>query len=255
MAPVRGLMTSRGVAVGAGGGVDGLPDIPLLGGAAVGAEDVLEAVLFAAGADDGAVGFAVGGDGDFAEVAFADEGVGVVIEVDVLVGVEVDGVGAGGPGAVVEVGVEDLGGEGLPAAGAAAEGGAGPALADAAVLLFDGGDELFVDGGAVGAEVGGVDGVGVVVVGVGVLDVEEEDVGEAAGGPVLEEFVTVTGAAELGAFEAGGGRGGEEGLGSDAGVVVVLVDDEGIVGVGMLVEARRGAEPRHRGRCRGPRSG
>ena len=121
------------------------------------------------------------------------EGVGVVVEVDVLVGVEVDGVGAGGVGAVVEVGVEDLGGEGLPAAGAAAEGGASPALADAAELLLDRGDQLLVDGRPVGADVGGVYVVAVVVVGVGVLDVEHDDARQTAGGPVLEELVAVIG--------------------------------------------------------------
>ena len=121
-------------------GKDGLPDIPLLGGAAVGAEDVLEAVLGSGVGDDGAVGLAVGGDGDLTEGTLAIEGVGVVVEVDILVGVKVYGVGAGGVGAVVEVGVEDLSGDGLPSAGAAAVGGAGPALAYSAELLFNCGD-------------------------------------------------------------------------------------------------------------------
>ena len=106
----------------------------------MGAEDILEAVLVSGVGDDGAVGLAVGGDGDLAEGAFAVEGVGVVVEVDVLIGVEVDGVGAGGVGAVVAVGIEDLGGDGLPSSCTAAVGGASPALAYAAKLLFYGGD-------------------------------------------------------------------------------------------------------------------
>ena len=151
---------------------------------------------------------------------------------------EVDGIGAGGPGAVVEVGVEDLRGEGLPAAGAAAVGGAGPALADAAELLFDGGDEFFVDGGAVGAYVGGVDVVGVVVVGIGVLDVEEDDARERAGGPVLERIVAGSVACVGSAVGAGLGQGWlMKGWRLEAGVEVILIDDERIVGVGVLVEA------------------
>ena len=54
------------------------------------AEDVLVAVLGAGVGGDAAIGLAVGGDGNPAEGAFADEGVLVVVEVDVLVGVEVD---------------------------------------------------------------------------------------------------------------------------------------------------------------------
>ncbi len=124
------------VAVRADGREDGLPDGPLFGTPAVCAEDVLVAKLLLGGGDERAIGLAVATDGDFAEVSLADEGIGVVVEVDVLVGVEVDGIGTGSPGAVVHVGVEDLGGEGFPAAGGSAVGGAGPALGDAAELLF-----------------------------------------------------------------------------------------------------------------------
>jgi hypothetical protein len=81
------------------------------------AEDIFKAELATCSGDDGSVGLAIGGDGDLGEVALAREGVGVVVEVDVLVGVEVDGIGAGGPGAVVEVGIEDLRGERFPSAG------------------------------------------------------------------------------------------------------------------------------------------
>ena len=228
-------MTRRGIAVGACGREDGLPDVPLLGGAAVGAEDVFVGEFAAGGGDDGAVRLAVGGDGDLAEVALADEGVGVVVEVDVLVGVEVDGVGAGGLGAVVEVGIEDLRGERFPSAGGTAEGGARPALADAAILLLDGGDQLVVDGGAVGADVGGVDDVGVVVVGVGVLDVDQDHARQAAVGPVLKEAGSRAAAAAAGRLDrvAVGG----EGAGPMPAVEVILIDDEGIFGVGVFVEA------------------
>jgi hypothetical protein len=101
------------------------------------AEHILEGELRAGVGDDRAVGLAVGGDGRLAEVAVQVEGVVVVVQVDPLIGVEVDGVGAGGVGAVVFVGIKDLRGQRLPASGRAAEGGAGPPLADAAILLLD----------------------------------------------------------------------------------------------------------------------
>jgi hypothetical protein len=139
-----------GIAIFTGGWEDCLPDIPLLGGAAVCAEDEFEGVFISGEADDGAVGFAIGGDWNFAEVAFAQEGVWVVIEVDVLVGVEVDGVRTGDEGAVVEVGIEDLGSEGFPPTCWSAEGGARPSLSDAAIFFLQNGDEFVVDGGAEG---------------------------------------------------------------------------------------------------------
>jgi hypothetical protein len=99
-------------------------------------------------------------------------GVGVLVEVDAGVGAEVDRVRAGGEGAVVVVRVEDLNRQGLPAAGRATVEEAGPTLADAAEAALDLGQELAGDGVAVGAEVGRVDGVGVVVIGVRVLDLD-----------------------------------------------------------------------------------
>ena len=117
--------------------------------------------------------------------AGAVEHVVVVVEVGGHVGVEVDRVGAGDEGAVVVVGIEHLDGEGLPAAGRAAVEEARPALADAAKLLFDGGHQLGFDGVAVGAEVGGVHGVAVVVERVGVLELDDEEARGVGGGPLL----------------------------------------------------------------------
>ena len=102
---------------------------------------------------------------------------------------EVDGVGAGGKGAVVVVRIEDLHGQRLPAAGRAAVSEARPALADGAKLLFDGRNQLVLDGVAVGADVGRVHGVGVVVVGIGVLDLDDEHAREAGRDPLLVELV------------------------------------------------------------------
>ncbi len=130
--------------------------------------------------NDAAVGLAIGGDGHLAEVAFADECVGVVVEIDVLVGVEIDRIRAGNVSAVVEVGIEDLRGECFPSAGGSAVGSARPALADAAILLLDRRNQLVVDGGAIGADVGGVDVVGVVVIGIGILHVDENHARQAA---------------------------------------------------------------------------
>ena len=121
--------------------------------------------------------------------AFEEERVLVVVEIDVREGVEVDRVGAGGKRAVVVVGIEDLNGQGLPAAGRAAIDEARPALADAAKLLFDRRDQLVLDGVAVGADVGRVHRVGIVVVGIGVLDLDDEHARKSGRDPLLIELV------------------------------------------------------------------
>jgi len=99
-----------GIAVRAGGAEDGLPDVPLLAGAAAGAEDEFPAIAAFGGGEDDAGGSAHFGLGDAAEGADGPVGVFVVIDVHGLVGVEVDWVGAGAPGAVEIIGIEDLGG-------------------------------------------------------------------------------------------------------------------------------------------------
>ena len=121
--------------------------------------------------------------------AFVVISVPVLVDVDHRVGAEVDRVGAGGEAAVVLVGIEDLGGQGLPAAGRAAVEEPRPAGAEASVLLLEVGDQLIGDGVAVGAEVLGVDGVGVVVIRVGVLDLDDDHARIVGPGPLLVELV------------------------------------------------------------------
>ncbi len=113
----------------------------------------------------------------------------VLVDVDVGVGMEVDGVGAGGKGAVVVLRIEDLHGQSLPAAGRAAINKPRPALADSAKLLFDGRNQLCFDGVAIGAHVGRVHGVGVVIEGVGVLNLDDQHPRKARRNPLLIELV------------------------------------------------------------------
>ena len=173
------------------------------------------------------------------------EGVLIVVEIDVHELVKVDGVGAGDKCAVVVGRIEDLDGESLPSAGGTAVSEACPALADGAELLFDGGNQLGFNGRAVGADVGGVDGVGVVVKGVGMLNLEDEIAGEAGGDPLLVEVVgllllnaVVAGEVEALAvvgLEVGVRRGGAEVV--EAVGEVAVKNHEREMGVGVVVKA------------------
>src|SRR5579859_1921323 len=220
-----------GIAVGADGAEDGLPDVPLLAGAAMSAKDKFPAIgAFGGGEDDAgrSAHFALG---DAAEGADGPVGVFVVVNVDALVGVKIHGIGTSAPSAVEVIGIEDLRGESFPAAGAAAVNGAGPSLADASKLFFDGGDKFTIDGFAVRADVGGIDGVGVIVVGIGVLDEEEQHARELAGGPVLIKLKL-----RLGALEGEAGHAGVRRRGAEAGEVareMAVIHEKGIAGVGM----------------------
>src|ERR1700722_13210767 len=153
-----------GVAVRAGGAEDGLPDVPLFAGAAVGAEDQLPAIGAFGGGEDQAGRRAHLGLRHAAEGADGPVGVLVFVDVHGLVGAEVYRVGARAPRTVEIIGVEDLRGESFPAAGGTSVNGAGPALAYAAELFFDLGNEFAIDGFAVGGDVGGIYRVGIVVV-------------------------------------------------------------------------------------------
>ena len=66
-----------------------------------------------------------------------------------------------------------------------------PAGADAAVLLLDVGDQLVRDRVAVGAEIGRVHRVGIVVVRIGVLDLDDDHAREVRPRPFLVELVGV----------------------------------------------------------------
>ena len=116
-------------------------------------------------------------------------GVLVLVDVDQRVGAEVDRVGAGGEGAVVHVRVEHLRRQCLPAPRRAAVGEARPAGADAAEALLDLRDQLLVDGIAIGTQVRRVHRVAVVVVRIGVLDLDHEEAREVRGDPLLVERI------------------------------------------------------------------
>ncbi len=116
-------------------------------------------------------------------------GVGVLVDVDDGVGAEVDRIRAGDVGAVERVRIEDLRGHRFPAAGRSAVHEARPAGAEAAVLLLEIRDQLVDDGVAVRPQVGGVHRVRVVVVRVGVLDLDHEHAREPGRRPVLVELI------------------------------------------------------------------
>ena len=123
----------------------------------------------------------------------------------------------------------------------------GPAFVDAAELGFDLGDELGFEGVAVGAEVGGVYGVGVVIEGVGVLELDDEDAGEVGRGPLLVLVVglLLLDAVVAGEVEALGVVGLEVGVGrgraevGDIGDEVIVEYGVGVVGGRVLVKALR----------------
>ena len=169
--------------------VDRLPDVPLPPRAALLTQHQLEAVhRLDRGADVPEV-VAVAGARDPPPRPLGEEGVLVVVDVDDGVLAEVDRVGAGREAAVVEVGIQHLDAERLPAPGRAAVHEPRPALPEAAELLLDERNQLLVDRVAVGPEVRRVHGVRVVVVRVGVLDLDQQEAGEAGRRPVLVELV------------------------------------------------------------------
>ena len=97
-----------GVAIGADGPVDSLPDVKLLSASAVIAEGKLISVDLFIGDECAAQIVAHGGLGDPLVRALEVEGVLVVVKADVGEGVEVDGVGTSHPRAVEEIGIEHL---------------------------------------------------------------------------------------------------------------------------------------------------
>ena len=188
---------------------------------------------------------AVAGAQDAAEGVRLPVGVLVLVEVDQAVGAEVDRVGAGGEAAAVFLGVEDLRGQGLPAAGRAAVEEARPPLALAAELLLDVGDQLVGDRVAVRPEVRGVHRVGVVVIGVGVLDLDDQEAREVVGDPALVEVVRFflldpVVAAEVEALGVVGLEVRVRRLGAKASEVrgeVPVEDAQGVARLGVFVEA------------------
>src|ERR1700677_3799520 len=102
--------------------VDGLPDVELFAAAAIISERQFVAIDLLRGDKSVALVVAHGGLCYSCVCSFDEEGVLAelavrIVEINVGVGMEVDGVGAGGESSIVVIGVEDLHGERLPAAG------------------------------------------------------------------------------------------------------------------------------------------
>ncbi len=235
----------HGIAVGTDWAVDGLPDVELLAGARMGTERELILIATLRGGDGVAEIVAVAGLRDLGMRTLDVEGVRVFVQIDVGVGAEVDGVGARDECAVVVIGIKHLHGDRFPAAGAATVDEARPALANGTELLFERGDEFGLDGFAVGAEVGGVDGVGIVVVGIRVIDLRDEQTREFRCDPLLVKLVLLflldaVVAGDVEAFAEVGlqiriGRLGAEAF--EVVIEVIFKNCEREVRAGMLVEA------------------
>src|ERR1700754_1345298 len=111
--------------------------------------------------------------------------------IDVQNGVraEVDRIGTRGPTAVVLVWIEHLHGHRFPAAGGTAVEKTRPAFADAAETFFDLRDQFISDRVTVWTKVGRIDGVGVVVIRVRVLDLDNDKAREVWPGPILVKLI------------------------------------------------------------------
>jgi len=113
----------------------------------------------------------------------------VGVEIDIRVGAEVHRIGAGDECAIVVIGIEHLHGKRFPATGGTPVQEPRPALADATKLFFDRRDQFRFNGIAVRAEIGGVDGVGIVVKGIGVIDFSDKNARKIGARPSLVELV------------------------------------------------------------------
>ena len=172
-------------------------------------------------------------------------GVLVLVDVDDRVGAEVDRIGAGREAAVELVRVEDLRRQRLPSPGRPAVGETRPALPDAAEPLFDVRQQLVHDRVPVGAEVGRVHRVRIVVVGVCVLDLDDDHARHVRSGPLFVEGVGVLlldsvvalQVETLAVFGLEIGVGGHFAKAPELRGEVPVVDDQRIASLGMLVEA------------------
>ena len=182
--------------------------------------------------------------------------------IDDRVRAKVDRIGTGGVRAVVEVRVEHLHRHGFPAAGRAAVDEARPAGAECAIFLFQIRNELGLDRCAVRAEVRRVDGVGVVVEGIRVLDLDDQHARKIRAGPELVEpirlfLLRLVVALPLEALtevrlQIRIGRR----LTKSAEVLrkMTVIDDERIARVRMSIEAFRQRARAHRDTSAGPRT-
>ena len=117
MTPVRLSQIGLGYPSGPTGRVDGLPDIPLLARAALGAQHELVPVRVFESRGDVPQIVAGAGPLHIEPRPFDVIRVLVLVNVNHRVGAEVDRVGAGGVTAVIFRGIEHLGCQGFPAAG------------------------------------------------------------------------------------------------------------------------------------------
>ena len=135
-----------------------------------------------------AVRLAVGGNGHLAKVALAHKRVRIVVEVDVLVGVEIDRIGAGHLRAVVDSRDRRPAWPPLPIRPSIRRTLRAPIPAPMPRYFFSiAGISSSIDGRAVRAHVGRVHIVGIVVIGVRVLHVDQDHARQPARCPVLEE--------------------------------------------------------------------
>src|SRR3990172_7624388 len=179
------------IAVFTGGREHGFPDVPLLSRAGLRPQDQLQPVQLGDGRAHVTQVVSQSRPRGLLPVAVEVVGVLILIDVDHGIRAEVDGIGAGGIAPVVLVGIEDLHPERLPSARRPSVEEAGPTLTEAPEPFLDLGNQLVGDGVAVGTEVLGVHRVGVVVVGVRMLDLDRENPREVRPGPVLVEPIRV----------------------------------------------------------------
>ncbi len=199
LAPVRGyrvvnvagllIEDGRGIAIFAHGAVDRLPDVVLLAGTAVVAQRGL--VLIHATLRDCGVAEIVAHGRLLNRLVCAGKEVSVLltVEINVGVGVKVDGIRASCEGAVVVVRVKDLHGKRFPSACRAAGEEVRPSIRNRTELLHHRGHQLCFDGFTVRPKVCGIDCVGIVIVGVGVLHLDDEEARVVFCGPLLVEVI------------------------------------------------------------------
>src|SRR5262249_33370368 len=116
---------------------------------------------------------------------WSKEGAVVVVDINYLVTSKVHGVGVERPGAAEEFGMKHLQGQRFPPAGGASGENARIGLANDAELFLQVGNQFGHDRVAVGAIVGGVYGVRVVIVDGGVLKGDGDHAREICRGPAL----------------------------------------------------------------------
>src|ERR1044071_7212281 len=179
----------------------------------------------------------------------SEDEVGVLVFVNVYncVGAKINRIGASDKCRVIQVRIKDFGSERFPSARRAAIKKAGPALADAAEALFDFGEQLVIDGVAVGPLVCGVDCVGVVIELGWMLDFDNKESWKIGSRPclikaisflLLDEVVAVdTEALAVFGLQLSIGRFSSEG--ADVGREMTVKDHERVSRIGTCVEAFR----------------